>query len=150
MISISCAEIPFPFPYANPPSSPSHTVYEVLEVLNFPKGILPIGIKSYTLSDDGSFQVYFADEGCTFGSQAGYALSYSSKVTGKATKGSIKNIVGVKVKVLFAWLSITEVTRKEGSLQFNVGPLSASFELSKFENCPQCGCGFDCALLHDA
>ncbi|KAK1322999.1 hypothetical protein QJS10_CPA02g00814 [Acorus calamus] len=80
----------------------------------------------------------------------GYELSYSSKVTGKVMKGSIKNIVGVKVKVLFAWLSITEVTRKEGSLQFNVGPLSASFELSKFEICPQCGCGFDCALLHDA
>ncbi|KAF3790179.1 hypothetical protein EJ110_NYTH16840 [Nymphaea thermarum] len=119
------------------------TAYEVLESYNFPKGILPKGVKDYVFNEDGSFVAYL-DGSCKFAIEAGYTLSYGSKITGVLKYGSLKNLQGVSVKVLFVWLGIWEVSRGNEQLDFYVGPVSASFPLSNFYVCPRCGCGLDC------
>ncbi|XP_031490602.1 uncharacterized protein LOC116257766 [Nymphaea colorata] len=121
----------------------TQSAYEILESYNFPRGILPKGVKSYVLKDDGSFVVQFGGS-CKFQIEAGYTLDYKSRITGVLKYGSLKNLQGVSVKILFFWLGISEVDRGEGNLDFYVGPLSASFGLSNFYESPQCGCGFDC------
>ncbi|XP_010245552.1 PREDICTED: uncharacterized protein LOC104589038 [Nelumbo nucifera] len=118
------------------------TAYEMLEKFNFPKGILPEGVKGYVLHDDNRFEV-FLDGDCEFEVE-GYSLYYKSKITGTVGFGSLKDLDGVTVKVLFMWLGITEVNRGNGNIDFYVGPLSASFPLYNFDVSPRCGCGFNC------
>ncbi|RWR92700.1 hypothetical protein CKAN_02192000 [Cinnamomum micranthum f. kanehirae] len=122
------------------------TAYEMLEKFNFPIGILPQGVKSYVLNQDGSFEVYF-DGDCKFALEGGYTLNYERKISGKVSVGTLKELEGVTVKVWFLWLGINEVNRGDGKLNFYVGPVSASFTLDNFEESPQCGCGLDCLNL---
>ncbi|XP_058099721.1 uncharacterized protein LOC131244079 [Magnolia sinica] len=126
-----------------PHDSANLTAYEMLEKFNFPKGILPEGVESYVLNKDGSFEVYLSGD-CTF-RVAGeeYSLNYKRKISGKVAFGSLKELKGVTVKILFFWLSIGEVSRVGEELNFYVGLLSASFPLSNFEESPQCGRGLD-------
>ncbi|KAF8730742.1 hypothetical protein HU200_016604 [Digitaria exilis] len=121
------------------------TAYEMLERYKLPRGILPVGVKGYKLRHDGSFEVFFSGDGCEFRVGGGrYLLRYDRRIAGKATAGSIKNLQGVSVKILFVWLGINEVDRSGDQLSFHVGPLAASFPLSKFSQSPRCRCGFDC------
>ncbi|CAL5437280.1 unnamed protein product [Camellia sinensis] len=119
------------------------TAYQVLEQYDFPVGILPIGAKSYELDKStGKFKAYL-DETCTFTIQ-NYELKYKSTITGVISKGKLKNLKGVSVKILFLWLNIGEVIRDDDELEFSVGIASADFPIESFVESPQCGCGFDC------
>ncbi|KAG6524887.1 hypothetical protein ZIOFF_014832 [Zingiber officinale] len=89
----------------------------MLEKFDFPKGILPEGVRSYELKGDGSFTVFLASN-CEFKVDGGYLLKYDSKITGS-------------------------VARSDAALNFYVGPLSATFPVANFEECPRCRCGFD-------
>ncbi|CAL9118050.1 unnamed protein product [Musa textilis] len=120
------------------------TAYQMLEKYDFPKGILPQGVQSYVLNQDGSFEVYLSGD-CEFEVTGGYLLQYKRRITGTVGVGSLTNLRGVRVKVLLLWFGINEVVRSGSELKFYVGPLSASFGLSNFEECPSCRCGFDCA-----
>ncbi|KAI7992150.1 Uncharacterized protein LOK49_LG12G01091 [Camellia lanceoleosa] len=119
------------------------TAYQVLEQYDFPVGILPIGAKGYELDKStGKFKAYL-DETCTFTIQ-NYELKYKSTITGVISKGKLKNLKGVSVKILFLWLNIGEVIRDDDELEFSVGIASADFPIESFVESPQCGCGFDC------
>ncbi|RRT68304.1 hypothetical protein B296_00005774 [Ensete ventricosum] len=120
------------------------TAYQMLEKYDFPKGILPQGVQSYALNQAGSFEVYLNGD-CEFEVTGGYLLHYKRRITGTVGVGSLTNLRGVRVKVLFLWFGINEVVRSGDELKFYLGPLSASFGLSNFEECPSCRCGFDCA-----
>ncbi|XP_042495116.1 uncharacterized protein LOC122074358 [Macadamia integrifolia] len=122
------------------------TVYEMLEKFNFPKGILPEGATGYVLHEDNRFEVYLGRD-CRFNVQGGYTLHYSRKISGRVGFGYLSELKGVSVKILFLWLGINEVTVGDGNLYFYVGPISASFPLYNFEECPQCGNGVDCPKL---
>ncbi|KAJ8493485.1 hypothetical protein OPV22_015206 [Ensete ventricosum] len=124
--------------------SETPSAYEMLEKFDFPKGILPEGVKGYILNGDGSFEVYLS-ENCEFTVEGGYILKYDRKITGKVKSGTLTDLKGVSVKVLFAWFGINEVVRNDSDISFSVGPLSASFPVSNFDECPRCNCGFDCA-----
>ncbi|XP_028078794.1 uncharacterized protein LOC114280606 [Camellia sinensis] len=90
----------------------------------------------------GKFKAYL-DETCTFTIQ-NYELKYKSTITGVISKGKLKNLKGVSVKILFLWLNIGEVIRDDDELEFSVGIASADFPIESFVESPQCGCGFDC------
>uniref|UniRef100_A0A0D6QVL0 DUF538 domain-containing protein n=1 Tax=Araucaria cunninghamii TaxID=56994 RepID=A0A0D6QVL0_ARACU len=124
---------------------PSHstTAYEVLEEYGFPIGLLPTNVESYTLdTSDGSFTVYLSSS-CKFKVDS-YTLKYKKKFSGKISTDSLKDLDGISVKVWFFYLSITKVLREGDELEFYVGSFSASFPVSNFDECPECGCGFDC------
>jgi len=130
------------------------SVYDVMESYKFPKGILPTNAKDYVLNNsDGSFEVFLEMDGdgvCRFGIEAGYQLRYQRRISGKISPGSLKNLSGVSVKILFVWLDISAVELQvgdddgDGQLDFYVGPFSAAFPLSNFDVSPTCGCGLDC------
>ncbi|XP_020584550.1 uncharacterized protein LOC110027445 [Phalaenopsis equestris] len=113
------------------------TAYEMLEKFDFPKGILPEGVQSYLLRNDGSFDVFLGDF-CELKVSGNYLLRYKKKISGKLEPGSLKNLDGVSVKILFLWFGINEVIRSGDELRFYVGPFSSSFSVSNFEFCPQC------------
>ncbi|KAJ6680141.1 DUF538 FAMILY PROTEIN [Salix purpurea] len=119
------------------------TVYEVLEEYDLPIGLLPAGVTSYELDNStGKFTVHL-NGSCSFKIDS-YELKYKSTVKGVISKDKLSKLSGIKVKVLFLWLSIVKVTRDEDELEFSVGIASANFPVSNFDECPTCGCGFDC------
>ncbi|XP_006655234.1 uncharacterized protein LOC102711535 [Oryza brachyantha] len=123
------------------------TAYEVLESYDFPVGILPKGVTSYTLDDStGEFTATLdvSSSTCSFSIQGSYSLRYDPTITGRISTDHLTDLRGVSVKVLFFWLSIVEVTRRGDQLEFSVGILSSDFAVDNFLESPQCGCGFDC------
>ncbi|WOL11913.1 hypothetical protein Cni_G20677 [Canna indica] len=131
--------------FAETQVSDKPTVYEILETYDLPRGILPEGAQSYVLRQDGSFEVYLSGE-CEFKVAGSYLLKYKKKVTGTVGAGSLTNLQGVSVQVLWFWFGVNEVVRSGDELKFYVGPLSATFDLSSFEKCPRCRCGFQCSV----
>ncbi|XAR61355.1 hypothetical protein NMG60_11035039 [Bertholletia excelsa] len=119
------------------------TAYDILEKYDFPVGLLPEGVTGYELDEStGDFKVYL-DGTCSF-SVEGYDLRYRSPITGVIRKDKITNLKGISVKVLILWFNIGKVTRSGDELDFTVGIASASFTVDNFQECPRCGCGFDC------
>ncbi|PPS14309.1 hypothetical protein GOBAR_AA06276 [Gossypium barbadense] len=82
---------------------------------------------------------------CSFSLEGSYQLKYKSTISGIISNNRLKNLSGISVKILFLWLNIVEVVRDEDELEFSVGIASASFPIDNFYECPQCGCGLDCA-----
>ncbi|XP_027353266.1 uncharacterized protein At5g01610-like [Abrus precatorius] len=119
------------------------SVYDVLEMYDFPAGLLPQGATGYELDEkNGHFTVHF-DKQCIFSVQS-YDLKYKTTIKGVISKGKLSKLKGISVKIELLWLNIVEVTREDDELQFSVGVASAAFSVDSFSESPQCGCGFDC------
>ncbi|CAK7348328.1 unnamed protein product [Dovyalis caffra] len=119
------------------------TVYEVLQEYDFPIGLLPKGVTSYEFDNStGKFTVHL-NSTCSFKVDS-YELKYKTTIKGVLAKDKLSKLSGIQVKVLILWLSITEVIRDDDELEFSVGIASANFAVSNFDECPSCGCGFDC------
>ncbi|KAA8549147.1 hypothetical protein F0562_000831 [Nyssa sinensis] len=96
------------------------------EVTIFSISLLSACVIDYELdTSTGKFSVYL-NETCTY-SVDDYELKYKSTITGVISKDKLKSLNGVTVKVLFFWLSITEVIRDNDELEFSVGIASADF-----------------------
>lgn len=144
-----CLILFFLISFSTPSASVNNelTVYEALEEYDFPVGILPKGALSYELDEStGKFSVYL-NSSCTFSIDS-YELKYKSTITGVITKDKISSLSGIKVKVLFLWLSIVTVVRDDDEIEFSVGIGSADFAVSNFIESPTCGCGFDCVNVN--
>lgn len=125
--------------YPNKPSP-----YEALQEYKFPAGLLPAGVSSYTLNkSSGEFSAHL-EGSCSFTLENSYKLRYNQVIKGFISQGRLQKLSGVSVKVVLLWLDIVEVKRNHKNLQFSVGFKSADFPVENFEECPKCGCGFDC------
>ncbi|XP_031261617.1 uncharacterized protein At5g01610-like [Pistacia vera] len=136
-----------PFVFADDnTTTTTKTAYEILEEYDFPIGLLPTGVTGYEFDNStGKFSVYLNGT-CTFSIDS-YELKYKSTITGVLTTDKLSSLSGIKVKVVLFWLSITKVTRDDDELEFSVGIASADFPVSNFDECPTCGCGFDCVNM---
>ncbi|MCD7460964.1 hypothetical protein HAX54_044914 [Datura stramonium] len=126
------------------------SAYEELQRYDFPVGILPKGVKDYELkTKTGEFSAYL-NSTCSFRLENSYQLNYKPVIKGVISKGRLRKLSGVSVKVLLLWFNIVEVNRKGNNLEFSVGLASANFPIENFEECPQCGCGLDCVDEKDS
>ncbi|PHT77948.1 hypothetical protein T459_16000 [Capsicum annuum] len=125
------------------------SVYDEVQHYDFPIGILPKGVIGYELnSKTGEFSVYL-NGSCRF-MLGSYELYYEPVINGIISKGRLRKVSGVSVKVvLLWWLNIVEVRRSGDNLQFSVGFTSANFPIRSFEKCPRCECGLNCAHEYD-
>ncbi|XP_009771841.1 uncharacterized protein At5g01610 [Nicotiana sylvestris] len=118
------------------------SAYEELQNYDFPIGILPKGVIGYELNPKtGEFSAYF-NGSCRF-MLSSYELNYKPVIKGVISKGMLRKLSGVSVKVVLIWLNIVEVRRKGDNLQFSVGITSANFPIKSFVECPSCECGLD-------
>lgn len=119
------------------------SAYEELQHYDFPIGILPKGVKHYELNTKtGEFTAHL-NSTCSFKLENSYQLNYKPVIKGVISKGKLRKLSGVSVKVLL-WLNIVEVRRKGNNLEFSVGIASANFPIDNFEECPECGRGLNC------
>ena len=71
-------------------------------------------------------------------------MSYKPIIKGYISNGKLSSLEGVYTRFFFVWKEIVEIDRREDDLVFYVGVLSSTFPIKYFEDCPQCGCGFNC------
>ncbi|XP_042061540.1 uncharacterized protein LOC121805657 [Salvia splendens] len=69
---------------------------------------------------------------CSFSLEGSYQLKYSSVISGYIRQNKLTDLSGVKVKVLFIWLSIVEVTRNADKLQLELHLLILGFIISLY------------------
>ncbi|KAF8647654.1 hypothetical protein HU200_065291 [Digitaria exilis] len=116
------------------------TVYDVLEQNNLPRGLLPLGVKSYVLHPGGGLEVTLPSE-CNFAvAVAGkqFTFRYGTSVSGVIKSGSISRVNGVRVQVEFAWLGFNQVTRAGNQLTIELEKSTQSFPVSAFAQSPRC------------
>ncbi|KAF5447988.1 hypothetical protein F2P56_033497 [Juglans regia] len=121
-------------------SSPLQSVTDVHDLLpqyGLPKGLLPNNVKSYTLSDDGSFSIELTSP-CYV--QFDQLVYYNKKVNGKLSYGSVSSVSGIQAKKLFLWVSVTgiQADKDSDSIEFYVGALSEKLPAKQFEDVPVC------------
>ncbi|KAK4737166.1 hypothetical protein R3W88_000863 [Solanum pinnatisectum] len=122
----------------NLPANPNTTVYEVLTKFNLPRGLLPSSVKSYSLSDDGTFEVLL-EKPCYV--EFEYLVYYAEKVTGKLSLGSITDLEGIEVKRFLLWLNVNEIRvdlPSSGSIYFQVGFINKKLGIKQFETPRSC------------
>ncbi|KAK1390740.1 putative Transmembrane protein [Heracleum sosnowskyi] len=118
----------------NPP-----TVYELLPKFGLPSGLLPNNVKSYSLSEDGSFEVEL-DKTCYI--DFDYKVYYDKKITGTLKYGSISNLDGIQVKRFFLWLGVDEISvdlPPSDNIYFQVGLINKKLDVDQFETVHACG-----------
>lgn len=123
------------------------TVYEILTKYGLPPGLLPANVKSYSLSDDGSFVVEL-DKTCYI--HFDYLVYYDKKITGNLKYGSITHLDGIQVKKLFLWLDVDEIKvdfPPSDSIYFQVGIINKKLDVGQFRTVHSCGDKLN-ALLH--
>ncbi|XP_039126163.1 uncharacterized protein LOC120262157 [Dioscorea cayenensis subsp. rotundata] len=121
------------------------TAYDILERYGLPKGLLPQGVQSYLLTNEGSFEFFLFDK-CEFEVQGKYMLKYKTIIKGSVEFGSLRDVKGLSVRFLFVWIGVDRVVVSGDELRFYYhGSFYFSLPVSYFEQCPRCGCGFDCS-----
>ncbi|XP_038880736.1 uncharacterized protein LOC120072336 isoform X2 [Benincasa hispida] len=117
--------------------STSTDIHDLLPLYGFPIGLLPNNVQSYTLSDDGSFDIQLQSDCYVKFTDLVY---YGRNIKGKLSYGSLTDVSGIQVKKLFAWLPITGIKVSQGSksIEFAVGFLSENLPVSMFESIPTC------------
>ncbi|KAJ4972170.1 hypothetical protein NE237_005269 [Protea cynaroides] len=113
------------------------TVYELLPKYGLPRGLIPDAVKSFSLSEDGDFEVEL-ERTCYV--QFDELVYYEKKITGKLSYGSVSEVTGIQAKKFFVWVPVTgiEVDPKSDLVEFFVGFLSEEFPAKQFETIPKC------------
>ncbi|KAI7991861.1 hypothetical protein LOK49_LG12G02416 [Camellia lanceoleosa] len=127
------------FVSASEPSS----IYDVLRSNGLPMGLLPNGVKDFSLDEAGRFVVYL-DQECN--AKFENELHYDRNVSGTLLYGQIAGLSAISAKDLFLWFPVKEIrvdVPSSGLIYFDVGVVYKQFSLSLFESPRDCT-----ALLH--
>ncbi|GAB4830356.1 hypothetical protein Ancab_019995 [Ancistrocladus abbreviatus] len=119
-------------------SSVSISIYDALRYHGLPMGLLPKGVKNYTLDDNGRFEVYL-DQACNAKFES--ELHYDRNVSGRLSFGQMGNLSGISAQELFLWFPVKGIRvdiPSSGLIYFDVGVVHKQFSLSLFESPPDC------------
>lgn len=114
------------------------SAYDVLRSHGLPIGLLPKGVKHFTVDDAGQFQVQL-DRPCTAKFET--EVRYDATVSGTISYGQIASLSGVSAQELFLWFPVHEIrvdVPSSGLIYFDVGVIYKQFSLSLFETPPEC------------
>lgn len=106
-------------------------------------GLLPNGVKDFSLDEAGRFVVYL-DQECN--AKFENELHYDRNVSGTLSYGQIAGLSGISAQDLFLWFPVKEIrvdVPSSGLIYFDVGVVYKQFSLSLFESPRDC-----MALLH--
>lgn len=119
-------------------ASTTPSIYEALESHGLPMGLLPKGVKNYSLGQDGRFEV-FLDQACNAKFES--ELHYDMNVSGQLSFGQIGNLSGISAQDLFLWFPVKGIRvdiPSSGVIYFDVGVVRKQFSLSLFETPRNC------------
>ncbi|KAG8492524.1 hypothetical protein CXB51_009753 [Gossypium anomalum] len=119
-------------------SPPPPSIHDLLLSRGLPKGLLPKEVKSYTLSDNGTLEV-FLDEPCL--TKYENRVFFDSVVRANLSYGSLIGVVGLSQEELFLWLPVKDIIvddPKSGLILFDIGLAYKQLSLSLFEEPPNC------------
>ncbi|XP_047084743.1 uncharacterized protein LOC124695991 [Lolium rigidum] len=126
--------------------APTATAYDVLEQNNLPRGLLPLGVKSYAYHDGVLDVTLSVPEVCDFfvtidGRK--YLIRYGNRDGGVIAPGSITKVHSVRMQDAWGlWRGFAEVTRVGDQLEFLVAEQETrSFPVSAFAHSPRCNKG---------
>eukprot|EP01018_Ginkgo_biloba_P011535 Gb_40131 [translate_table: standard] len=114
------------------------TIYDVLKKNGLPVGLLPKGVKSYTLQEDGQLEVYLEKPCFTkFENQ----VYFERMIRGNLSYGQLAGVAGLEQQELFLWFPVKGIRvdiPNSGFIYFDVGVVYKQFSLSLFESPPDC------------
>ncbi|PIN10963.1 hypothetical protein CDL12_16453 [Handroanthus impetiginosus] len=115
-------------------------VHDLLPQYNLPKGLLPINIKSYSLSKaDDTFTIELSSYPCyvKFNDQL---VHFDKIIKGKLGYGKVSEVSGIRAKKFFIWVPVTgiDVDQDNGMIEFHVGSLSQKLPAKDFEIIHSC------------
>lgn len=119
-------------------STAESSIYEVLESHGLPRGLLPKGVKNFTLDNSGKFVVHL-DQACN--AKFENEFHYDRNVSGTISYGQIHALSGIEAQDLFLWFPVKDIRvdiPSSGLIYFNVGVVSKQFSLSSFETPRDC------------
>ncbi|EOY12671.1 Uncharacterized protein TCM_031177 isoform 2 [Theobroma cacao] len=114
----------------------SSSIHDLLVSRGLPAGLLPKEVKSYTLSENGTLEV-FLDGPCL--TKYENRVFFDSVVRANLTYGSLIGVVGLTQEELFLWLPVKDIIvddPKSGLILFDIGVAHKQLSLSLFEEPP--------------
>ncbi|XP_057780966.1 uncharacterized protein LOC130999456 [Salvia miltiorrhiza] len=114
------------------------SIYEALQLHGLPMGLLPKGIKNFTLESSGMFEARL-DRACN--AKFENELHYDMRVSGALRYGRIDEVSGISAQDLFLWFPVIGIrvdVPSSGLIYFDVGVVSKQFSLSSFETPRDC------------
>uniref|UniRef100_A0A2P2JGN2 Uncharacterized protein MANES_13G054800 n=1 Tax=Rhizophora mucronata TaxID=61149 RepID=A0A2P2JGN2_RHIMU len=119
-------------------SKQEESIYEVLKDHGLPMGLLPKGVKEFTVDEAGRFEVHL-DQACNAKFES--ELHYDRNVSGTLSYGQIEKLAGISAQELFLWLPVRGIqvdVPSSGVIYFDVGVVRKQFSLSLFETPREC------------
>lgn len=114
------------------------TVYEILPKFGLPSGLLPDSVTSYSLAEDGTFEVYL-EKPCYV--QFDYWVYYETTITGKLSVGSITDLKGIQVQRFLLWFDVDEIRvdlPPSDNIYFTVGIINKKLDVGQFQTVHSC------------
>ncbi|KAF5461040.1 hypothetical protein F2P56_020867 [Juglans regia] len=114
------------------------SIHDLLRSKGLPPGLLPKEVKSYTLLENGTLEV-FLDGPCL--TKFENRVYFESVVRANLTYGSLIGVVGLSQEELFLWLPVKDIIvddPRSGLILFDIGVAHKQLSLSLFEDPPSC------------
>ncbi|XP_077220619.1 uncharacterized protein LOC143854504 [Tasmannia lanceolata] len=116
----------------------SHSIHDVLQSNGLPPGLLPKAVKSFTLDENGSLEVFLEGPCLT---KFENRVFFESVIRGNLSYGELTGLVGLTQEELFLWLPVKDIIVNDpssGLILFDIGVVHKEFSLSLFEDPPDC------------
>ncbi|GMY31567.1 transmembrane [Fagus crenata] len=121
-----------------PISLSDSSIHDLLRSKGLPPGLLPKEVKSYTLFENGTLEV-FLDGPCL--TKFEDRVFFDSVVRANLSYGSLTGVVGLSQEELFLWLRVKDIIVDDptsGLILFDIGVAYKQLSLSLFEDPPSC------------